>query len=280
MRDIKVKFVDFWGGFQPQSFYLYKMLLKTGYNIILDDDSPDIIIGSVFGRRLDSLESKVKILYTGENIKSDFRRYDYFIGFEFSDDERILRLPNYQLHWGNSNQDERLYFFNKKITPNRNKFCAFIHSNSSAQKRNDFFFKLSKYKKVDSGGQALNNIGYIVDNKIEWLKDYKFCMCFENHSEDGYITEKLLEGMMGGCIPIYWGSKSCIKEFNNKSFLNWHDYESDDDLINKIIELDNDNDKYMEMYNQPYLIDNKQNIYMDDNRVIDFFKKIINKIVY
>lgn len=278
MKEVRVKFVDFWDGFQPLTFYLYKMFLKTGYNILLDENNPDIIVGSVFGRQMDNWPHKVRVLYTGENVKSDFNRSDYFIGFEFSDDERALRLPLYQLYWRNSLKSELDFFFKKELTANRNKFCAFIHSNSGPKKRNEFLFKLSNYKKVDSGGQAFNNIGYCVENKIEWLKDYKFCMCFENFSEYGYLTEKLLDGMMGGCIPIYWGSESCKEEFNPKSFLNWHDYNDDDKLIKKIIELDNDDEKYLEMYSQPYLIGNKLNEYMDDNRVINFLKKIIENI--
>ncbi len=275
--EIKIKFVDFWGGFQPQTFYLYKVLLKCGYNIVLDENDPDIVFGSVFGSQIMNWSHKTRIYYTGENIRPNFNNYDYFIGFDFSDDERILRLPIYQLHWGNASQEEKDYFFKKELTPNRNKFCAFIHSNSNAPKRNDFLFKLSQYKKVDSGGMAFNNIGYKVENKIEWLKDYKFCMCFENYSEYGYLTEKLLEGMMGGCIPIYWGSNSCKDEFNSKSFLNWHDFENDDDLISKIIELDKNDNLYNQMYKEPYLINNQENIYMNEQRIIDFYKKIIEK---
>ena len=233
-------------------------------------------------KRKGSLNNKIKIYYTGENIKPDFSRYDYFIGFEKEQNDKMLRVPIYQLHWGNATQSEKDYMLNKQYNldlSKRSKFCAFIHSNANAPKRNEFFFKLSKYKKVDSGGSAFNNIGYRVDNKIEWLKDYKFCMCFENFSENGYLTEKLLEGMMGGCVPIYWGSESCVEEFNSKSFINWHEFGNDDDVINKIIELDTQNDKYEEIYKQPYLIDNKTNRYMDDKRIIEFFKKIIEKNV-
>lgn len=278
MKEIRVKFLDFWGGFDPRNFYLFKMMLKTNYNVILDDINPDIVLGSVFGRQMDSWSHKKRILYTGENVKIDFSRCDYFMGFEFSNDERVLRLPIYQLHWGNSSEEEKQKFFTKELTPNRNKFCAFIHSNSNANKRNEFFFKLSQYKKVDSGGMAFNNIGYKVDNKIQWLQDYKFCMCFENYSENGYLTEKLLDGMMGGCIPIYWGSESCNDEFNEKSFINWHKYGNDDDVIKRIIELDNNYAKYKEVYNESYLIDSKPNEFMDDLRVINFFNKIFDKL--
>ena len=279
MIDVKIKFVDFWPGFQPETFYPFKMLLKTEYNIIIDEDNPDIVIGSVFGNQIYNWSHKTRIIYTGENIKPDFNKCDYFMGYDNLIDERVLRLPIYQLHWGNAKIEEKQYLFDKKLTP-RNKFCAFIHSNANAPKRNEFLFKLSNYKKVDSGGMAFNNIGYKVENKVEWLKDYKFCMCFENFSEYGYLTEKLLEGMMGGCVPIYWGSESCEDEFNPKSFLNWHGYNNDELLINKIIELDQNDDLYEEMYSEPYLIDNKENIYMDDNRVVNFLRMIIEKNVH
>ncbi len=277
MRDVRIKFIDFWPGFTPETFYIYKIFLKTGYNIILDNTNPDILFGSVFGRNIDSISAKKKVIYTGENIKVDFNRCDYYMGFEFSEDKRYLRLPIYQLHWGNSKQIEKDYFFHKDIN-NRNKFCAFIHSNPNAQKRNEFLFKLSQYKKVDSGGSAFNNIGYKVSDKLEWLKNYKFCMCFENYSENGYLTEKLIDGMMGGCIPIYWGSESCNTEFNENSFINWHKYGNDDDVIKRIIELDNDDKKYESIYKEPYLVNNVPNEYMDENRIINFLKRIIESL--
>jgi len=59
----------------------------------------------------------------------------------------------------------------KKIIHEKNKFCAFIVSNVNPNrtwKRISFFHKLSKYKTVDSGGGALNNIGYRVDKKLSF----------------------------------------------------------------------------------------------------------------
>src|SRR3989475_11313963 len=82
-------------------------------------------------------------------------------------------------------------------------FCSFIASNTrhprTTRKRNDFFHRLSRYKKVDAGGRAFNNIGYRVPGgpwgKIEFLKRYKFNIAFENASLPGYTTEKIVEPM-------------------------------------------------------------------------------------
>lgn len=42
-------------------------------------------------------------------------------------------------------------------------------------------------------------------NKIRTLRAYRFNLCFENCDRDGYITEKLLQALIAGCVPLYWG---------------------------------------------------------------------------
>lgn len=75
------------------------------------------------------------------------------------------------------------------------KFCSFVVSNSqfSDPLRKRFFERLCKYKKVDSGGRYLNNIGGPVRDKLAFCRGYKFNIAFENSSVDGYTTEKIME---------------------------------------------------------------------------------------
>ena len=47
-------------------------------------------------------------------------------------------------------------------------------------------------------------------NKINIISKYLFNACFENTFESGYVTEKPVEALMAGCLPIYNGL------FNNK----------------------------------------------------------------
>jgi hypothetical protein len=44
-----------------------------------------------------------------------------------------------------------------------------------------------------------------VEDKIEVLANFKFCLCFENTSFKGYVTEKLFDCLYSGTIPIYLG---------------------------------------------------------------------------
>jgi hypothetical protein len=51
---------------------------------------------------------------------------------------------------------------------------------------------------------SANSMG-IVDNKKRFLKSRQFNFCFENCSSvAGYVTEKILEAILCGCIPIYY----------------------------------------------------------------------------
>jgi len=46
--------------------------------------------------------------------------------------------------------------------------------------------------------------GHIFD-KIDSLKNYKFSFVIENCQHYNYFTEKLIDALVTGCIPIYWG---------------------------------------------------------------------------
>ena len=51
-------------------------------------------------------------------------------------------------------------------------FCNFVYSNSGWADpiREKFYKEISKYKRVDSGGAYLNNIGYRVPDKLDFIK--------------------------------------------------------------------------------------------------------------
>src|SRR6185295_11271500 len=48
-----------------------------------------------------------------------------------------------------------------------------------------------------------------VADKIQTLKNYRFCVCYENIKNiKGYITEKLTDCFIAGSVPIYWGASN------------------------------------------------------------------------
>jgi hypothetical protein len=75
-------------------------------------------------------------------------------------------------------------------------------------------------------------------------------------------------------IPIYKGGSKINEEFNSKSFVNFYDFNSEKDMIDYIIELDKDDNKYLEMLKQPWFIDYN----IPDNNKIDNIKSFLYKI--
>ena len=87
-------------------------------------------------------------------------------------------------------------------------------------------------------------------SKIDFIKDYKFTIAFENNSYIGYTTEKLLHAVIARSVPIYWGNPVVDRDYNKAAFIDCTGYEDDiDAVIEKIIELDNDDEKYLAMLN-------------------------------
>lgn len=148
-------------------------------------------------------------------------------------------------------------------------------SNPNSKKRIRFFHKLSAFKQVDSGGRYLNNVGGPVSNKLEFIKQYKFVFAFENSSYPGYVTEKLIEPCFIGSIPIYWGNPRVELDFNPKRFINYLDYDNEDDLVKRIMEIDGNDELAVQMLSEPIFNGNRFPDSIREENVLQFFDRII-----
>jgi len=273
-QKIKIDFCDFWGGFNKTDNYFYN-LLKEEFDVEISNN-PDYLFFSVFGNNHRNYNC-TKVFYTGENVAPPLVECDWSFSFDYIDDKRNYRLPLYLLY------DGYYELVRPKIIDEsmaNRKFCNFVASNGNCQDRNEFFNQLSKYKKVDSGGRWMNNIGYAVDDKLKFQSEYKFSIAFENNAyrpqHPGYTTEKIMQPMTVNSIPIYWGNPLIANEFNTKSFVNFYDFNNFGDMIEYIIELDNDDEKYLEVLKTDWL---PGNIIPEDNEV-DSIKSFLYKIIF
>ncbi len=278
---IKINFCDFWPGFESNNLFL-KFLEK--YFQVVVDEKPDYLFFSVYGTKHLEYDKCIKILYTGENLVPDFNLCDYAIGFHYIEfGDRYLRFPLYVYYqWyydsllrGGSLQQE---ITNRVDSLTDRKFCNFVYSNNvnSDPVRDAFFTELSKYRKVDSGGRHLNNIGGPVKDKLQFIKDYKFTIAFENSSVPGYTTEKLLEPIIAGSLPVYFGSPLVFLDFEPESFIIVKNRDDFDRAIDEIISLDNNDEKYMEMLERnKFRIDNNSIVW--ENKLKHFFENIFEQ---
>jgi hypothetical protein len=227
----------------------------------------DVLFESLFNsskfNALDSINKKWKytIYFTGEPYRTNQQHaYSVILDSEHS----VANIVNFPIFvsYIETNQYLPRLLCRKPVTVVPPKFCCFIVSNGNSQPRVTMFHICSKYKQVDSYGGYNNNMGgtlkcgYHSQEYLDVLSQYKFIICFENTKKGTYITEKIVNPYLAGIIPVYWGTEYVKSIFNMDSML-YVENDSEPEMnrvLQKMIEMDNDDAKYLEMVNQPVFI--------------------------
>jgi hypothetical protein len=265
----KIKFVDFWPGFRADDNQLYVLLAKH-FQVVLCDD-PDYLIYSVFGGEHifnSRYDNSIKILWTGESVRPNFNICDYALTFDYSDDPRNLRWPLFALG------APALIRPPEVCVERKTQFCNFLYSNHNCSTRNEFFKLLSEYKRVDSGGAVLNNLGRRVGDKREFQSRYKFTISFENSSHPGYVTEKISDPLSVYSVPIYWGSSRVTEDFNPDCFVNCHEYGNLREVVDQVVKIDQDDVLYEKYLRSPCFPGNVLPACCRSEYLVAFFARI------
>ena len=251
-RKIKLKFIDQWVGHVPEEDKCYKLLSKH-FDIELSN-APDYVIDGGLGDDYLRYDNAIKIANIGENIVPDFNFFDYAIGFDRLDfGDRYLRVPLYAFY-GQYGLLGRREPPDPKSLLDRG-FCSYVVSNAGLADpiRTQFFHELCKYKKVDSGGRHLNNVGGPVVDKMAFCAKYKFNIAFENCSSPGYVTEKVMQPMTCFSLPIYYGDPLVEEEFSPLSIVHVRGRDDIERAIDEVIRLDRNDDEYIARVMAPCL---------------------------
>ncbi len=131
------------------------------------------------------------------------------------------------------------------------KLCALIASNRKSKhpqalyaerKRVIQFFQALKTDEFDLYGPRWDKKRAwkgMVPSKWETLKNYKFSFCYENmHSQRGYITEKIFDSMVAGCVPIYLGASDITDYVPAECFIDRRKFASYKDLYHFLRGMD------------------------------------------
>lgn len=111
----------------------------------------------------------------------------------------------------------------QKIYP-KSKICSYITSRKTYTKDQhsrtnllDYFYKNQNID-IELFGRGHNPLledhETNTDGKINALKDFMYSIVIENHQQNNYFSEKLLDCFLTGTIPIYYGCKHIEKYFN------------------------------------------------------------------
>jgi hypothetical protein len=71
-------------------------------------------------------------------------------------------------------------------------------------------------------------------NDVEPYKSYQFHICIENYQTPHYFSEKIINPLLAGTTPVYWGCKNINNYFENVIFLSGN-AESDIKLLENIV---------------------------------------------
>ncbi len=260
-------------GDTPAENSWFPLWLMSRHHKLRISENPDILfygdIGN--GEHLNYPARTTRIFLTGENIQTNWNEADYALTHERLWNERHWRAPLWRHFYDpDFTKVERDF----SVVQNRvDRFCNFIYSNDRAKERIEFFHKLNKHKQVDSGGRLLNNIGGPVQDKRAYLARCKFTIAFENESHSGYATEKIIEPLLMGSIPIYWGDPQIEDDFNPDCLINVHRFRHFEDVIQRVLEIDRNPELWMKYVTAPLFRNGKIPDCLTDGAFLSFIAK-------
>jgi hypothetical protein len=110
---------------------------------------------------------------------------------------------------------------------------------------------------VEENGGSKSSSYYA--HNYEFFHDFKYCIVMENRKVDGYISEKILNGFLAGCLPIYYGTAEVFDIFNADAFV-YYDIDRPHVALDRLRYLENNFTAYLQMLHVPILKNGTQTI--------------------
>ena len=94
--------------------------------------------------------------------------------------------------------------------------------------------ELSSLYEIDVMGTGYKPI----KSKATGLAEYRYSIVTESNKLDDYFTEKLIDCMLTGTVPIYWGSPAIGDHFDMNGIITFDDLDQLADILINVISLD------------------------------------------
>jgi hypothetical protein len=138
-----------------------------------------------------------------------------------------------------------------KLNVERCRFLRSVQKDALYEKRLEILNTFETNHDLDLFGSGWDNLGNLplrwrrlldpklqnrgrCENKISTISNYRFCFAIENYSFPSYITEKIIEAIYSGCVPVYIGAPDISQTIPKDHFLHIKDYVSLSDLRKKM----------------------------------------------
>ena len=260
-----ISYINFWDSFDPKNNF-FTNFLKHHFGKIKVESSnafSDILISSCHGPISNVVESNspLKIFCCDENLLR-LRNYrdknilEKIFNFQIdslgdleSSSKRIyfpMWIKNYEYYSFDKENNLRKHINEQRemnLSKKKEIIASLVASHDNNRVRRRISRSFEKHGKVYAPGSFMKNthkIGDDIDSKIDFISKSLFNICPENSYIHGYRSEKLIQALEAGTIPVYWGWKP-ENDYINKSCYIFHDCSSIgdklvDDAIKKPLE--------------------------------------------
>lgn len=133
--------------------------------------------------------------------------------------------------------------FDREVARVPGGFMSCVVSNTNVQRRNQIVNWFLR--------QGATNCRGCVD-KVETLRGFKFNLAVENCFDYPFITEKVIDPIFSGVVPVYSGNKKVFDYINRERIIFLEpDMSNLKDVAEEIVELNTDDSKYLKKVNTP-----------------------------
>ena len=242
----------------------------------------------------------IKVFYTQENTHVQGSNWQQFenvwlkepsltltCGFDYAEHPKYLRIPYWIEHvFGPMATKQDIVDFVEKHNVSsdstlRAKDCAFICKKDYFGDRAIMADLVAQIMPMSYPSDFRHNDddmrGKYGDDKIAYLRQFRFNLCPENSNNRGYVTEKIFEAIKAGCIPIYWGNEGYPEpDILNPDAIVYLDKDNPEKGVELINKLHNDPQAYAEFAAQPrFLPGAADKIYAYYERLEEKLKEIL-----
>ena len=287
------------------------------YTLVEDTSkTPNIVVSSVFGnpKSLSSFdENTFIIVINGENsyghdhhykwayesLRNNGYRINLYLGFSREEDDVQKRFPlwlwYYDFYLKNESNAYRFIKDNSGTNFTTDDFEKRKLAACMCARSNHFNWRSTFYNTCIQNGIIVKCPSKVCHNdkdidsrglsKAQYISGFVFNICPENTVTSGYCTEKLMECVMSGCIPIYWGDFDNEIIFNQNRIIKASSVIKDfPKLAQQVKYLLSNKDSLIEFFQQPLFTDNAIHVidsFLDKldsiPKMYDAFSRVSNK---
>ena len=252
---------------------LFEKVFKSPVCITTSPEEATVLIESIFGDNTYLYHKKWRatVLFTGESHYCNYphvSKFDCVLGFEKTHDQYV-KCPLYLLFLQTNPEilDQLKPKDENQTPPPPPNNASVVISNRHGEQRLRFMDRVEEHMKLFYGGKYKNNTDGVVNGHFnspemnEFYQRGKFAITMENADQPYYVTEKLVNGLRSGVVPVYWGTSRVSEFFNPKRFLHLKPGATEEDISEMIDRMKSMTDEeYLRMIREPIMVRSMEDV--------------------